>query len=64
LKHRRIADRGQPEEARLTLLPQPLKRRHHIVEDFSDTERVPATGVGDRVVQMEDVDMIAAHATG
>jgi hypothetical protein len=33
----------------LTLLPQPIERRHDIIEDLSDTERVPATGVGDRV---------------
>jgi hypothetical protein len=37
-------------------LPQPLERRQDILQDLSDSERVPATRISDRVVQMEDVD--------
>jgi hypothetical protein len=36
-------------------------RRHDLLEDLSDTERFPATRIGDRVVQMKDVDPIAAQ---
>ena len=43
------------------MLPQPPERRYDILEDLSDSEGVPATGVGDRVVQMEDVDAIATQ---
>src|SRR6185369_4809151 len=62
MKRVRVADCGQPEKTCLTLLPQPLERRHYILEDLPNTKRVPATGLGDRVVQMENVDMIAAQS--
>jgi hypothetical protein len=42
-------------------LPQPLEARHDILEDLPGTERLPATRIGDRVVQMEDVDLVAAQ---
>jgi hypothetical protein len=43
-------------------MPQPLERRHDILKDLSDTERVPATGLSDLVVQMEHVDAIAVQS--
>src|ERR1700733_9075980 len=61
MKRRRVANCGQPEETCLTLLPQPLERRHDVLEDLSDAEGFPATGFGDCVVQMEDVNPIAAQ---
>jgi hypothetical protein len=45
----------------VSYLPQPIEYRHDILEDLSDTERVPATRLGGRVVKMEDVDTIAAR---
>src|SRR5262249_31174726 len=56
MQRRRVADCGEPKKPRLALLAQSLKRRHYITEHLSDAERFPATGLGDRIVQMEDVD--------
>ena len=60
MQRRRVADCGEPKKTRLALLTQPLKRRHHIAEDLSDAERFPAAGLGDRIMQVEDVDPIEA----
>jgi len=57
---RRVADCGEPKKARLALLAQPLERRHYITEHLSDAERFPAAGLGDRIVQVEDIDPIEA----
>ena len=38
----------EPKKTHLALLPQPLKRRHHIVEHLSDAERFPAARLGER----------------
>ena len=62
MQRRRVADGGKPEEARLALLAQPLERRHHVIEHLSDAERFPAAGLGDRIVQVEDVDPIEAQS--
>ena len=60
MQRRRVADCGEPEETRLALMAQPLERRHHVTEHLSDAERFAAPSLGDRIVQMEDVDPIAA----
>ncbi len=55
---RRIAERRDPEEADLPLLAQALERRHHLVEHLPDAERRSAAVLGDRIVQMKDVDPV------
>ncbi len=60
MQRRRVADCGEPKETCLALLTQPLERRHHITEHLSDAERFPAPALGDRIVQVEDVDPIEA----
>ncbi|MFY9838236.1 MAG: hypothetical protein WAK55_17550 [Xanthobacteraceae bacterium] len=51
---------GQPEETCLALLAQPLKRRNDVIKYLSDTERFSAAGFSNRVVQMEEINPIAA----
>ena len=58
MQRRRVADRGESKETGLALLAQPLERRHYLTEHLSDAERFPAAGLGDRIVQVEDVDPI------
>ena len=60
MQRRGVADGGEPEKTRLALLAQPLERRHHITEHLSDAERFPAARLGDRIVQMEDIDPVEA----
>jgi hypothetical protein len=60
MQRRRVADCGEPKETRLALLAQPLERRHHVTEHLSNAESLPAAGLGDRIVQVEDVDPIEA----
>ena len=55
-----VADCGEPEETRLALLAQQLERRYHVTEHLLDAESLPAAGLSDRIVQVEDVDPIEA----
>ena len=61
MQRRRLANRRDAEEARLALLAQPLKRWHHLIHHLPHAERWPAPRLGDRVVQVEDVDSIEAQ---
>ena len=58
MQRRGVADRRDPEEADLALLAQPLERRHHLVEHLPDAQRRSAAGLGNRIVQMKDVDPV------
>ena len=53
-----VAECRYPEEANLPLLAQPLERRHHLVEHLPDAERRSAAVLGNRIVQMKDVDPV------
>lgn len=62
MQRRGVADGREPEEARLALLAQPLERRHHLAEHLPDAERCPAARLGDRVVEVDDVDPLELQA--
>ena len=47
-----------PEETNLALLTQPLERRDHVVEHLPDAQRRSAAFLGNRIVQMKDVDPV------
>ena len=55
---RRVAERRNPEETNLALLAQALERRHHLVEHLPDAQRRSAAVLGNRIVQMKDVDPV------
>jgi hypothetical protein len=42
-------------------LAQPLERRHYLAEHLRGAERFTAAGPGDGIMQVEDVDAIAAQ---
>ncbi len=58
MQRRRVAERRHPEETNLALLTQPLERRHHLVEHLPDAQRRSAAVLGNRIVQMKDVDPV------
>ena len=58
MQRRRVTDCSEPKKPRLALLAQLLERRHYVIEHLSDAERFPAAGLGDRIVQVEDVDPV------
>jgi len=60
IKCRRVADSCKAEKANLALLPQPLKCRHDLTKDLLDAEGFAITGLGNRIVEMEDVDPVTA----
>ena len=57
-QRRGIADRSDAEEPRLAGLTQRFKRRNHLIQHLIGAERVTAAVHRDRIVQMENVDMI------
>ena len=59
--YRALADFGAHlSDPSQSVLAQALERRHHITEHLSDAERFPAARLGDRIVQMEDIDPVEA----
>ena len=62
MQRRRVADGGDAEEAHLALLAELLERRHDLVQHGFRRHASPPPSVGDRIVQVEDVDLLAAHA--
>jgi hypothetical protein len=62
MQRRAVADCGKPQKTRLAMLPQPLECRHDVIEHLSNAERFGAAGLGDRIVQVEDVDPLAAQS--
>ncbi len=59
---RRLADAAEADEARLAGLLQLLQRGRHLVQGDVDGELVAAVPGNQRIVQLEQVDMVAAHA--
>ena len=55
---RRVADRGNPEEADLALLAQALERRHDVIEHLPDAQRRSAARERNRIVQVKDIDAV------
>ena len=62
MQRRRLADAAQADEARLAGLLQFLQRRRHLGKGNIDGELVAAVLGDQRIVQLEQVDMVAAHA--
>ena len=62
MQRRRVAQCRDPEETNLSLLTQALERRHHVAEHLSDTQRRSASGLGDRIVQVKDVDPVKTQS--
>ena len=58
MQRRRVAQCRQPEETNLALLTQPLERRDHVVEHLPNAQRRSAAFLGNRIVQMKDVDPV------
>ena len=58
LKRRRVAYRRNPEETNLALLTQALEGWYHLAEHLSDAQRRSASCLGDRIVQVKDVDPV------
>jgi hypothetical protein len=57
MRRRRVRDCCKPKETYLAL-PQSLESWHHVIEHLLNAERFPAAGLGDRVLQVEDVDLV------
>src|SRR4051794_28510354 len=62
MQSRRVAKRRDSEETNFSLLTQALERRHHIVEHLPDTQRRSASALGDRIVQVEDIDPVETQS--
>ena len=61
MQRSRVADRGQSEKTGFALLAQPLERRHHLAKHLPDAERLAAAMLCDRIMQVEDIDPLAAQ---
>src|SRR2546430_1467275 len=55
---RRVAYRRNPQEASLPLLTQALERWYHVAENLSDAQRQSAACLGNRIVQVKDIDPV------
>ena len=62
MQRRRIADGSQPKETRLALLAQAIEGRHHLAQCLRNAECFSAALLGDRVVQVEDIDPFELQA--
>src|SRR5207248_7440784 len=62
IERRRVADSGKAEKANLALPPQPLKCGHDLTKDLLDAEGFAPTGLGNRIVKMEDVDPVTPQS--
>ncbi len=58
MQRRGVADGRDPEEANLALLAQAFERRHHVAENLPDAQRRSVLFLGNRIVQMKDVDPV------
>ncbi|MGA8695725.1 MAG: hypothetical protein WB689_18155 [Xanthobacteraceae bacterium] len=56
-----FADGGKAEKTGFAVLAQPLEGRHDIDENLLNAECFSASSLSDRIVKMEDVDVIAAQ---
>src|ERR1700675_389391 len=59
---RRVAYCRNPEETNLPLLTQALERRYHVAEHLSDAQRRSASRLGNRIVQVKDVDPVKTQS--
>ncbi len=57
-----LSHAAEPDEAGLALLPELLQRRHHLVKGDLDIQLVPAVPGRQRIVELQQIDMVAAHA--
>src|SRR5205823_14142083 len=62
IQRRCVADRGEPKEADLAPLAQPLERRHHLTKHLRDADRLPAAGFSYPNVQAEDGYPVDAYS--
>src|SRR5260370_26757715 len=58
MQRRRVAYCRNPEETNLPLLTQALEGWYHLAEHLSDAQRQSASCLGNRIVQMKDVDPV------